>query len=121
MGSAARFGHLEIMATDVEACVRFYVDGFGLEIEVRQGPDAVWLRAGPVSLLIRRGTAGPGPSTYVGSGAGIVLYTDDLPGSLARLRSCGITPVGSDGPGTCPLFRDPVGNWIQLVDPREPH
>ena len=113
---ASRFGHLEVMAVDVEACVRFYADGLGFAIDQRQGVDVVWLRAGPVALVVRRGTEGPRRETYLGSGAGIVVYVDDLRAALTRLARAGFEPVGHDGSPVCPLVRDPAGNWIQIVD-----
>jgi catechol 2,3-dioxygenase-like lactoylglutathione lyase family enzyme len=111
-------GHVEILARDVAASERFYVGGLGFEVTERQGPSAVWLRAGPASLLLRAGEPGPRASAYATSGTALVVYTDDLPGTLARLARAGVAPCGTDGGPECPLVRDPDGNWLQVVDPR---
>jgi len=111
-------GHVEVLTRDVAAAERFYVDGLGFEVAERQGPSIVWLRAGAASVLLRPGRPGPRADGYAASGAAMVVYTDDLPATLARLAGAGVTPCGTDGGPECPLVRDPDGNWLQLVDPR---
>lgn len=111
-------GHIEVLSRDVATAERFYVDGLGFEVAERQGPSFLWLRAGAASLLLRPGDPGPRAEGYASSGAAMVVYTDDLPATLARLAGAGVTPCGNDGGPECPLVRDPDGNWLQLVDPR---
>ena len=45
----------------------------------------------------------------------MVLYTDDLTATSARLAEHGIQIRGDDGPG-CLTFTDPDGHWLQLVE-----
>ncbi|NUL82294.1 MAG: VOC family protein [Armatimonadetes bacterium] len=111
-----RFGHIELFAKDVGATSRFY-EAIGFERIDEQGPNIVWLKSGETELLIRPGSA-PQADAYASSGAAIVVYTDDLPGAISRLVAMGCSPVDYDGDEGCPLFRDPDGRWLQIVNPR---
>lgn len=115
---ALRWGHVEVFVTDVGRARRFWVEQLGFEVEeVQHDGRIVWMRLGAAVVMLRPGTPpGAGPR-YGRSGPGIALFTDDLPATLARLAERGLVPDGDDGPG-CPTFRDPDGNWVQIVDPR---
>lgn len=121
-GPRTAVGHLEVLAADLAAAERFYVEGLGFAVTDRQGPpggppSALWLAAGPLAVLLRRGRPGPRATSHAEAGLAPVIYTDDVPALLARLSRLGVAPVGDDGPG-CPLVRDPDGTWWQVVDPR---
>jgi catechol 2,3-dioxygenase-like lactoylglutathione lyase family enzyme len=112
-----------VFVRDVAVARAFWEGVLGFEVvEVQHGGRIVWLRLGETQVLLRPrpvGAAGigPEPSRYGCAGPAIVLYTDDHTGTLERLRARGLVVEGDDGPG-CPTFRDPDGNWFQLVDPR---
>lgn len=112
-----RAGHIELFVRDPQAAKRFYVDVLGFEaFEEQHGGKIVWLRLGDCEFLLRPGTPPTPECSYQKARMGIVLFTDDLPGTLAALRKRGLQPKGDDGPG-CPTFTDPDGNWFQLVNP----
>ena len=71
---------------------------------------------GETEILLRRGEP-PAPTATYGEGpVALVLYVDSLEKTLARLAAAGLDPADHDG-DDCPLFRDPDGNWIQVVEP----
>ncbi len=116
-----RFGHLELFVGDPVAARRWW-EAFGFETyDVQANGAIVWLRlAGQAILLRPRGTRPAGPRTDYGDhGPALVLFTNDLDADLARLRSLGVEPAGTDGEPRCPVFTDGDGNWVQLVDPRD--
>jgi catechol 2,3-dioxygenase-like lactoylglutathione lyase family enzyme len=117
-GEHVKFGHLELFVVDSQKARDFYEGVLGFELVEVQG-ECVWLKLGAVEILLRPGTAQPPASDYKHSHAAIVLYTDDLPRTRARLERQGLTFCGSDGTANCPTFTDPDGHWFQLVDPRE--
>ena len=112
-------GHVELFVRDPEASRRFYEGVLGFEVfAVQHGGKVLWLRCGGREILLRPGgNPAPAPS-YTRGAAGLVLFTDDLPAAMERLRARGLSFEGDDGPG-CPTFRDPDGNWWQLVNPAE--
>ncbi|MCE9636333.1 MAG: VOC family protein [Planctomycetes bacterium] len=116
-----RFGHVELFVRDVVAARAFWEGVLGFEVtDVQHGGRIVWMRLGDAQVLLRPAVAAAvrdGAARYGTSGPAIVLYTDDHAGTLERLRAGGLVVEGDDGPG-CPVFRDPDGHWIQLVDPR---
>lgn len=115
-----RFGHIELFVSDVARSRAFYERVLGFEVVAVQ-PRTVWLRCGGVELLLRpRDASIPASdvSRYDASAIAIVLYTDDLPTTVATLESRGLIFRGHDGADCCPTFTDPDGNWFQLVDPK---
>jgi catechol 2,3-dioxygenase-like lactoylglutathione lyase family enzyme len=115
-----RLGHIELFVTDLEASRDFYRDAMGCSVTVEQAGRFIWLKSGDSEILLR---ASNDPSflsdRYGGSGPAMVFYTDNLPATLARLDSAGIVPKGCDGAECCPIFLDPDGHWIQIVDPAD--
>jgi catechol 2,3-dioxygenase-like lactoylglutathione lyase family enzyme len=117
--SAARVHHSALRARDVEASLRFYVDGIGLQVLMDHRfagdwptlfhVDATELRsvflgdprhpdAGIVELVAFDGApAGdPLPDAVAGSAAGFLLlsFTVDVDSVLGRLASLGVSPEG---------------------------
>ena len=110
-----RLGHVEVFVTDVGRARAFYEGVLGFAVTAVQGDGRfVWLRCGDGEVLLRPGKP-PVSASYVSGGPALVLYADDLPATLESIRARGAEPCGDDG--GCPLFRDPDGNWIQVVDP----
>ena len=127
---ALRTGMIQLNVTDLAEARRFY--GERLEIELREafGPD------GPFELAL-----GDGPAVFVyqvarsvpvaygeQTGVTLVLYTDDLDGTVARWRAAGVEfiPIewseDDSGIAGCPYgrfiaFRDPFGNVLELLQP----
>ncbi len=110
----ARPGHLERLCREPELLAEFY-QKLGFEETVWQGRNHCWLKLGELELLLRRGEPADAAANWPGQRLGLVLYTDDLPGLLNRLKAEGIEPIARDG--DCPLLQDPEGQWVQLVDP----
>lgn len=114
-----RIGHLELVCRDVGATRAFY-ERLGFELEVEQAGGAlVWLRGpgGGPEMLLRPGEPRPGADGYARASLGIVLYTEAPDAAIAGLRAAGVAPSGEDA--GCPLFRDPDGRWLQIVNPAE--
>lgn len=114
-----RIGHLELFVSDPVRARDFYLDVLGFDLEAEQEGGFTWLKLGEAEILLRPGGRGETAASYAKSPVGIVLYTDDLEGTAARLTARGLTFEGRDGSDRCLTFRDPDGHWFQLVDPSE--
>lgn len=112
-------GHIELFVHDPRASRRFYEEGLGCEVEAVQGESFVWLKLGQLTILLRPKRTAPAPATYQDASGAIVLYTEDLSEARAALEERGIHIAGTDGSEECLTFRDPDGNWFQLVDPND--
>ena len=113
-----RFGHIELFVRDPEASRRFYVEVLGFELVAVQ-ETVVWVKAGDAEILLRPTAGDPPPSgrEYGQAGSAVVLYTDDLAATRARLAARGLVFRGDDGGDDFPTFTDPDGHWFQLADP----
>ena len=114
-----KIGHTEIFVTDPQASKRFYVDVLGFALEADQGGQFIWVSRDGAAFLLRPGRRAAPASDYASSASALVLYTDDLDGEMERLRERGLEFEGTDGSDRCPTFRDPDGNWFQLVNPAD--
>ena len=112
-------GHIEVFVEDPVRSMTFYRDVLGFEVLEVQQQKYVWLKLGDAQVLLRPGKNATRVDAYLKSPQAIVLYTNDLAGTLARLKSRGLEIRGFDGPPCCPTFTDPDGHWFQLVDPAE--
>jgi predicted enzyme related to lactoylglutathione lyase len=72
-----------------------------------------------VEFLLRPGGPPPAAGQYEDSACGIVLYTKDLDATAVKLAEAGLVFKGTVDSDRCLTFRDPDGNWFQLVDPQE--
>lgn len=112
-----RIGHIELFTRDIGAAREFYEDVLGAELVEEQADGRVlWYKIGQMQIMLRPGNPGESLEVYKLARSGIVLYTDDLDAEVLRLKRRGLAFEGDDGPG-CPTFRDPDGNWFQLVNP----
>ena len=111
-----KFGHLELFVRNPQLSREFY-SHFGFELVADQGSDFTWIKSGDAEFLLRKHDVRH-DAPYGSTGPAIVLYTSDLPAAMRALSEKGLTPAACDrGEECCPLYRDPDGNWIQLVDP----
>jgi catechol 2,3-dioxygenase-like lactoylglutathione lyase family enzyme len=111
-----RFGHVELPVKDPIAARAFYVDVLGFRHEETQGGKYVWLSLGGRTFLLHPDIAPP-RGEFLDS-PNLVLYTEELEARAAELRARGLA---LEGKPPCFRFRDPDGNWFQLVDPRGDH
>lgn len=77
-----KIGHIKLFVNDAHKSKDFYAHVLGFEVVVVQGEQLVWVKASEMEILLREEEApSPAPS-YAKTGAGIVLYSDDLPATL---------------------------------------
>jgi catechol 2,3-dioxygenase-like lactoylglutathione lyase family enzyme len=114
-----QFGHIELFASDTQRSRHFYENVLDFEVTAVQGQN-VWLQKDNIEILLRPGQPPPPAARYQDAPSGLVLYTDDLPGTMAELRGRGLEFKGTVDSDKCHTFTDPDGNWFQLVDPGDP-
>jgi len=114
-----RAGHLEIFVTDVPRARHFYEQVLGLSLVRDDGGRFLWFDCGGLELLLRPGRTATSGAAYQGMPLALTLYTEGLESSRVELESRGLVFEGFDGTPGCPTFRDPDGNWFQLVDPSQ--
>ena len=110
-------GHLEIFVKDPLKAKDFYIDVLGFELEEIQGEKVVWLKMNDKPILLRPGENTHPAETYHKANIAMVIYTDDMQGTLDTYVKRGLVIKGDDT--GCPVFTDPDGNWFQLVNPAE--
>ena len=116
MTGPPRFGHAEIPVSDPLRAREFYVGVLGFRHGQTQGDRYVWLSLEGASLLLNPDHAPAGRPFR--EAPNLVLYAADLPAAVEELRGRGLVLEG--GP-PCWRFRDPDGNWWQIVDPGADH
>ncbi len=127
---ALRTGLIQINVTDLQEARAFYGERLGIPLRDRFGPDGPFeleLGEGPPVLVYQVPVAVPvdyGNQT----GVTLVLYTDDLEGTVATWRERGVELIPIEwseedsGIAPCPYgrfiaFRDPFGNALELLEP----
>ena len=127
---ALRTGMIQLNVTDLAEARAFYGEALGIPLDEDFGPEAPFeldLGAGPTVLVYQVARSVPvdyGEQT----GVTLVLYTDDLDGTVARWRERGVEfiPIewseDESGIAGCPYgrfiaFRDPFGNVLELLQP----
>jgi catechol 2,3-dioxygenase-like lactoylglutathione lyase family enzyme len=110
-----KLGHIELFVRDPLRSKQFYEEVLGFEVTAVQNQQFVWLQLGQTEILLRAGTPPVTASSYEKTAVALVLYTDNLPQTLSRLREHDLTCHLMDG--DCYTFTDPDGNWFQLVNP----
>jgi catechol 2,3-dioxygenase-like lactoylglutathione lyase family enzyme len=109
----------------VEPSVNFYTQQLGFKLDQHTGPFAQVSRGKLVLILSGPGTSGARPmpdgrKQEPGGWNRIVLYVDDLHGTIEKLKSAGVrfrnqVEVGPGGSQI--LIEDPDGNPIELHEP----
>jgi lactoylglutathione lyase len=103
--------------TDIEASLRFYVDGLGFTIKYRWAPDGrirwCWLERDGVALMLQEfwkdGRPGGAPSGTLGNGMSVCFMCEDAIAVYHEALARGLSPA-----------RPYVGNrlWVtSFVDP----
>ncbi|HMQ70232.1 MAG TPA: VOC family protein [Ignavibacteria bacterium] len=110
-------GHTEIFVSDPERSKEFYEKVLGFELVEIQNDKFIWLKLGTCLYLLRPGENKLIAENYKDSNTGFVLYTADLEKTKQELISRGLKFSGTDGSDRCLTFKDPDGNWFQLVNP----
>ena len=128
---ALRVGIVQISVTDLDAAWAFYVETLGIPGRWSLGPGKPFeleLGDGPIVLVYPASQRTPRPYPD-GTGVTLVLYTDDIEGTVAAWRARGVefVPIAwaRDPSGIAPTpfgpfiaFRDPFGNVHELLEPR---
>lgn len=114
-----RLGHTEIFVKDPVKSREFYEKIPGFELVEIQNDIFIWLKLGPNLFLLRPGDNKLEADEYKNSNTGFVLYTEDLEKTKEEFISRGIEFSGTDGSDQCLTFKDPDGNWFQLVNPEQ--
>jgi catechol 2,3-dioxygenase-like lactoylglutathione lyase family enzyme len=110
--------------TDVDRAIAFY-SGLGFRVEQRSGPIATISRGALHLLLSGPGSSGSRPMPdgrrqEPGGWNRIVIYVDDLPALVGKLRGDGIqfrNDVERGPGGTQIQIEDPDGNPIEIHEP----
>ncbi len=113
--------HLALTVTQLEACVHFYKDIIGMEIEWQPDPDNIYLTSGTDNLAIHRAPKDFTPSKdQVLDHLGFILATpEDVDQWHDYITSHNITPISPpkthrDGARSF-YCQDPEGNSVQMI------
>ena len=117
----AALNHVGVRVDDLDAAIRFYTEGFGLErIPAPSfGPQVVWLRAGSLQLhLTETRVAQPSPGHFA-------LEVDDFGAVYRWATTAGVLSRAADGSavielpgGECQMYlQDPAGNVVEVCHP----
>ena len=113
-----------LISPDPAALADFYRNILDLPLEDEEHPGVplhYGCDLGGVHLAIHSNEGFPGVPTRSGQGAAIVLGTSDVKAVFDRLSASGVQVIGpSDhGFGVVVSFRDPDGNFIEIVEEYE--
>ena len=89
---ALKLGHIELFVKDPSRSKQFYRDVLLFDVTDEQGENHIWLRSGGIEILLRRARQAPTAQTYQDATVALVMYTDDLPATLARFKKHGVSP-----------------------------
>ncbi len=108
--------HVSLNVDDLDACRRFYVDGFGMtEIDRPDlGFPGAWLAVGEHEIHLLQGSPPPALGQHYS------LRVDDLDATLSTLAERGIEIDRMGGiEGVCrqAFLSDPSGNTVELTQP----
>lgn len=109
--------HVAICVPDVEAAVRFYVDGLGCTVRTDRpdfGFPGAWLDVGSQQVHLMELDGTPAPLQH------FALRVEDLDEVVAALQAKGVTVRRSPhfpGAGHQAFLHDPGGNEIELNQP----
>jgi len=117
-----KIGTITVQVTDQDKALAFYTQKLGFEKRADQpmGPEQRWIEVAPPGaetriLLYKATIQAPGAASYeaaqasIGKQTGMVLETDDIVATFARLKANGVTIV--DEPK-----KQPYGWWGVFAD-----
>ena len=122
--------NVRYIVRDVKACLEFYRDLLGFEVEMNPGPGFAMLKRGALRLLLNSNQApGGGAMQRMPDGSEpepggwnrFQLTVRDLEGEVVRLRAKGArfrNEVVQGRGGQQILLEDPSGNLIELFEGR---
>jgi catechol 2,3-dioxygenase-like lactoylglutathione lyase family enzyme len=121
----SKIANVVIPVADVDRAIDFYVGTLGLEkrVDVPFGEQYRWVEVAPAGAETTIAIAPPGPNGTTGDrDTGITLYTDDLDGYYAELKSRGVdvdAEISRMGAPVPPMFwfRDQENNTLLVVGP----
>lgn len=122
-----RLDHLVLTVRDLDAAVRFYVEGLGMELrEFDQGRKALHFGAQKINLHVAGREFEPKAAHPVPGSADLCFLTEQpLAEVRAGLEALGhsiiegpVARTGATGPMTSIYTRDPDGNLIEVAQPR---
>jgi catechol 2,3-dioxygenase-like lactoylglutathione lyase family enzyme len=112
-------GHIELFVNDPLASLKFYKDILEFEVLAIQHTNYVWINKDTVEILLRPGSNTDESPTYSKARFGLVFYTDNLEKTAKELAARGVVFCGTVDTEKCLTFKDPDGNWFQLVNPND--
>ena len=122
--SRRSLNHVGVRVDDLDAAIRFYAEGFGLErIPAPSfGPPVVWLRAGSLQLhLTETQVAQPSPGHFA-------LEVDDFGAVYRWATAAGVLSRAADGSavfelpgGECQMYLHDPGGTSSRSATRTPH
>jgi catechol 2,3-dioxygenase-like lactoylglutathione lyase family enzyme len=113
--------HVALNVADIEACVRFYRDVFGMTVEWEPDPDNVYLTSGGDNLALHRipedqRPSGPQAVHHIGF---VVATPGDVDALARKVQELGLAvaqPLKDHRDGARSFYlRDPGGVLIQVL------
>ncbi|MBK9250225.1 MAG: VOC family protein [Ignavibacteria bacterium] len=112
-------GHIELFVKDPISSLAFYKDILEFELIAVQHTNFIWICKDSVEILLRPGSNDYESPTYSKARVGLVFYTDNLEKTAGELAARGVVICGTVDSEKCLTFKDPDGNWFQLVNPND--
>jgi catechol 2,3-dioxygenase-like lactoylglutathione lyase family enzyme len=119
--------HLVLTVRDLDATVRFYVEGLGMELrEFEEGRKALHFGAQKINLHLSGREFEPKAATPVPGSADLCFLTDSpLSDVVRQLEADGhrviegpVERAGAQGPLLSIYLRDPDGNLVEIANRR---
>lgn len=112
--------HVALFVEDIDACLKFYVDLLGMQIEWQPDQDNYYLTSGSDNLALHRSSGKPAESGQRLDHIGFVIRTPaDVDSWHAHLSANGIKilqPPRTHRDGAHSFYcADPAGNVVQII------
>lgn len=111
--------HVALNVTELERCVAFYTESFGMEIEWTPDDDNVYLTSGNDNLALHRASEAHGKGQRLDHIGFIIDRFDDVDAWYEKIKSAGARIVNEpkthrDGARSF-YCEDPDGNVVQVI------
>ncbi len=113
---AATFKHIMLMVNDVESAVKFYSEGFGLDVKKNSSAWAE-LDAGGTTIALHSAEGANGGSSPI-----LSFQVDNVEQRVNQLESLGATlegPIREPSFGKVAAMRTPDGHLVSLLEPNQ--